>query len=161
MQNQTGFTLVELVVVILIGGILAVTVLPKFFSVDGENLQGQRDQLLALTHQLQLQSMQDTANLTATCPTLAITATAAGFTCAADGSFTLDANNSQQISWQANAVVMNRAAVPAQLPLPLQLRFNSWGVPQGACAGGCAITLSQPPIEHKFCVERSGYIHLC
>jgi prepilin-type N-terminal cleavage/methylation domain-containing protein len=29
MQNQTGFTLVELVVVILIGGILAVTVLPK------------------------------------------------------------------------------------------------------------------------------------
>ncbi|MBU2178910.1 MAG: type II secretion system GspH family protein, partial [Gammaproteobacteria bacterium] len=79
MQNQTGFTLVELVVVILIGGILAVTVLPKFFSVEDETLQGQRDQLLALTHQLQQQSMQDTANLSATCPTLVINTTAAGF----------------------------------------------------------------------------------
>jgi len=155
MQNQAGFTLVELVVVILIGGILAVTVLPKFFSVDGENLQGQRDQVLALTHQLQLQSMQDTANLTATCPTLVITATAAGFTCAADGSFSIDANNPQQISWHVDADVSSSAGIP------LQLRFDSWGRPQGACANGCNIILSQNNIEQRICIERSGYIHLC
>ena len=159
MQNQTGFTLVELVVVILIGGILAVTVLPKFFSVDGENLQGQRDQLLALTHQLQLQSMQDTASLLTTCPTLVITNTAAGFAtsnaCIATASFSQDPANPQQIIWQAGATVTSTVG------LPLLLRFDSWGRPQGACSDGCSIDLQLNSIEHKVCVERSGYIRLC
>ena len=159
MQNQTGFTLVELVVVILIGGILAVTVLPKFFSVDGENLQGQRDQLLALTHQLQLQSMQDTANLPIICPTLVITNTAAGFAennaCDATADFTQDAENPQQIIWQADA------AISSDVGLPLLLRFDSWGRPQDACASGCNINLSQNNIDQRICIERSGYIHIC
>lgn len=159
MQNQTGFTLVELVVVILIGGILAVTVLPKFFSVEDENLQGQRDQLLALTHQLQLQSMQDTANLTTTCPTLVITNTAAGFAennaCNAAAGFDQDAENPQQIIWQADAAISSDAG------LPLLLRFDSWGRPQGACINGCDIRLIQNGIQQRICVDRSGYIHLC
>jgi MSHA pilin protein MshC len=159
MQNQTGFTLVELVVVILIGGILAVTVLPKFFSVEDENLQGQRDQLLALTHQLQLQSMQDTANLTTTCPTLVITNTAAGLAennaCNPTAGFVQDAENPQQIIWQADA------AISSDVGLPLLLRFDSWGRPQGACINGCDIRLIQNGIQQRICVERSGYIHLC
>jgi len=159
MQNQTGFTLVELVVVILIGGILAVTVLPKFFSVEDETLQGQRDQLLALTHQLQLQSMQDTASLATSCPTLVVSNTAAGFAdsnaCTASASFSPDASNPQQIIWQTGATVSSSVG------LPLLLRFDSWGRPQGACAGGCQITLSQNSIAQRICVNSSGYLQLC
>lgn len=159
MQNQTGFTLVELVVVILIGGILAVTVLPKFFSVEDESLQGQRDQLLALTHQLQLQSMQDTAALATACPTLVITNTAAGFAvsnaCTATASFNPDASNPQQILWQAGA------SITSSVGLPLILRFDSWGRPQGACANGCSVNLNQNGIDQRICVNRSGYIQLC
>jgi MSHA pilin protein MshC len=162
MQNQTGFTLVELVVVILIGGILAVTVLPKFFSVEDETLQGQRDQLLALTHQLQQQSMQDTANLSATCPTLVINTTAAGFAssnaCLASASFVVDSTNPQQIIWQSGAVV-KLDNVP--LAAPLLLRFDSWGRPQGACMNGCSIGLQLNSIEQKVCLNSSGYIQLC
>jgi MSHA pilin protein MshC len=159
MQNQTGFTLVELVVVIVIGGILAVTVLPKFFSVEDESLQGQRDQLLALTHQLQQQSMQDTANLSATCPTLVINTTAAGFAssnaCLASASFIADSTDPQQIVWQTGAIISSSAG------MPLQLRFDSWGRPQGSCAGGCTLSLSQNGIDQRICLNGSGYIQLC
>lgn len=159
MQNQTGFTLVELVVVILIGGILAVTVLPKFFSVEDENLQGQRDQLLALTHQLQLQSMQDTASLSTTCPALVITNTVAGFAesnaCNPTASFNPDASNPQHIFWQAGATATSTVG------LPLLLRFDSWGRPQGTCNSGCNINLKLNGVDQRICVERSGYIHLC
>lgn len=159
MQSQTGFTLVELVVVILIGGILAVTVLPKFLSFEDESLQGQRDQLLALSHQLQLQSMQDTASLSTSCPTLVITETAAGFAesnaCNAAASFNQNSENPQQISWQTGAIISS------DVGLPLLLRFDSWGRPQGACANGCSIQLSLNNVEQRLCLNRSGYLQLC
>ena len=160
MQNQTGFTLVELVVVILIGGILAVTVLPKFFSVEDENLQGQRDQLLALTHLLQLQSMQDTVNSSTLCPTIVLSATQAGIAttnpCLASASFSADVNDPNQIQFGSEASLAVSGAT-----LPLLLRFDSWGRPTGACANGCTFTMTQSSATFKVCLHASGFIQSC
>ena len=103
--------------------------------------------------------MHDTANLLTTCPTLVITNTAAGFAennaCNAAASFDQDAENPQQIIWQADA------DVSSDVGLPLLLRFDSWGRPQGTCNSGCNINLKLNGIDQRICVERSGYIHLC
>lgn len=157
--KTTGFTLVELVVVLLIGGILAITVLPKFMTVDAEEVLAQRDQLLSLTRQLQLQSMQDTASLNTLCPTLVLTSTAAGAAstnpCLASATFVFDANNPQQIDLSQADVTVSTGV------LPLLLRFDSWGRPQGSCAGGCVITLSKAGQQAKLCLAASGYQSTC
>lgn len=156
---STGFTLIELLVVILLISILSVSVLPKLFSVESQTLQGQRDQLLALLHQLQLQSMQDTANLDVSCPTLVVSSALAGFassnTCTAAASLVADSSDPQQIIWQTGALVSSTAG------MPVLVRFDSWGRPSGSCAAGCSFSLSQHNVEYRICINSSGFISLC
>ncbi|HAW94514.1 TPA: hypothetical protein DCX24_18580, partial [Candidatus Azambacteria bacterium] len=48
MQRHTGFTLIELIVVLVIIGVLAVSLLPRFFSGSGTNEYLYRDQAFSL-----------------------------------------------------------------------------------------------------------------
>ena len=56
-----GFTLVELVLVIVLIGVLSVTVAPRFFSSSGYDQVAVRDQLIQLLRQAQLQTMNSSA----------------------------------------------------------------------------------------------------
>ncbi|QUM78269.1 prepilin-type N-terminal cleavage/methylation domain-containing protein [Moritella sp. 24] len=57
MYKKLGFTLIELVVIILLTGILAATAIPKFIGQDGFETETYRDQLLQLTKTVQQQAM--------------------------------------------------------------------------------------------------------
>lgn len=158
--SRNGFTLVELVVVILIMGIMAISVYPRFISADSETAQSQRDILLALSHLVQLQSMQDTVNSSTLCPTIVLSATQAGIAttnpCLASASFSADVNDPNQIQFGSEASLAVSGAT-----LPLLLKFDSWGRPTGACANGCTFTMTQSSATFKVCLHASGFIQSC
>lgn len=57
MQKKSGFTLIELVIVVILTGILAATAIPKFIGNDSFEVQAYRDQLLQLLKTVQQQAM--------------------------------------------------------------------------------------------------------
>jgi MSHA pilin protein MshC len=59
-QKNNGFSLIELVVVILMISIMAVTVLPKFFTSNGFEEFTYRDEIITKLRAIQLRSMQQT-----------------------------------------------------------------------------------------------------
>lgn len=165
MQQHRGFTLIELVVVMLLAGILAVTVLPKLFAIDSETSQSQRDQVLALAFLVQQQSMQDTVNLAVRCPTLRLSGSGVAIAtqnpCQPSASYLPDADDPQQLQLAANSSLAVTNLADSSLNLPLLLRFDSWGRPTGACSNGCRIKVQQGNSSAQLCFNASGYLSSC
>ena len=61
-NNNYGFTLIELIVVVILISIMAVTVLPKFFTSNGFEEFTYRDELITKLRAIQLRSMQQTTD---------------------------------------------------------------------------------------------------
>lgn len=59
-MSNKGFTLIELIVVIILISILAVTVVPKFLSSKGFEEYSYRDELIVKLRAIQLRTMQQT-----------------------------------------------------------------------------------------------------
>lgn len=62
LENSNGFTLVELIIVIVLIGILAVTAGPAFFGRSGVDAVLYQDRLVGLLRLQQQRAMQDTTN---------------------------------------------------------------------------------------------------
>jgi len=99
--QDAGFTLIELLVVILLISILAATAASRFFTTDEIQPQQQRDAVINLLRQVQMQSMQDSSGVYSRCPTLLLQSTVAGIArqnaCNASASFTVDSSDLSQI----------------------------------------------------------------
>ena len=63
-KKELAFTLIELIVVIILISIMAVTVLPKFFTSNGFEEFTYRDELITKLRAIQLRSMQQTTDVT-------------------------------------------------------------------------------------------------
>lgn len=75
-HKSRGFTLIELIIVILLISIMAVTVVPKFLSSKGFEEYTYRDELITKLRAIQLRVMQQTNN--STCQTIQVNSSVIG-----------------------------------------------------------------------------------
>lgn len=159
--TSAGFTLLELVTVLLVLALLAVTVSSRWSGTADIQVQQQRDQLLSLLRRVQIQSMQDSAGLATRCPTLQLTATQAALpaagSCAASYVIPADANDANQLLFAPTTQVSTNFGA-----LPKVLRFNALGETSAFCQSDvCQITLTGGGLTASICLHASGYLQPC
>lgn len=144
--NQRGFTLIELIMVMVVVGILAVFVAPRFFDANIFKARGFADQVQATLRYAQKEAI---AQRRFVCVSFTAT-TVSLFT----GATIPCATPFPSISGSGNYVVTSPSSSITISPVPAALAFNGLGQPQPnaqatVVAGGTTITVE----------AETGYVH--
>lgn len=169
-----GFTLVELVTVVLLISILAVSVAPKFDGTASYEAHTHRAQLIAALRLTQQRAMQQTDSSDSYCNHIVFEKSA---------NYTrygvpdrIDCNNltfptpTPIEDWVPDAtghlvdsryqITFNMVKDDVILTNPTIVSFDWMGVPKGNCAGGCEINVSSSVDTLKIYIEEEGYINV-
>lgn len=149
---QKGFTLVELVTVIIVIGILAVTILPRFSGSQDFEAHSFRVQLISALRLTQQRAMQNTDFQY--CNQLVI---------ASDKYGVPDVSNCAVTSFAATfkpdatgMIVDDRYTISFS---PAIVQFDTLGRPLKDCFGGCDIIVSSAVESLKITIDAQGYIY--
>ena len=165
-MNNKGFTLIELIVVIILIGILAVSVAPKFDGTASYEAHTHRAQLISALRLTQQRAMQQTDSLDGYCHEIVFDDVESRYgipnriTCdptapVFPSSWETDATGHTvdaryQITYDVNGLVN-----------PQTIGFDWMGRPTKSCAGGCEINVIHPTeTSLKIYIEEEGYIHV-
>ncbi|MFQ2274820.1 Tfp pilus assembly protein FimT/FimU [Aeromonas hydrophila] len=162
--RSDGFTLIELVIVILLLGILSAFAVPKWLGKGGFETQTLRDELLTRLRLVQTMNMHEPVDR---CTQLVveasrfahITLAVTGAACPVPGPMT---------GWSGNQRTRGRPVTPsAGMTISLNnnssfvIRFDQLGRPLGDCptVTGCALQVSDGRETGRIKIESEGYIH--
>jgi MSHA pilin protein MshC len=176
-SKSAGFTLIELIIVVLLLGIVSATALPRFLGKAGVEEITAQDQIISVLRRMQTQAMQQTS--AAFCHQLILTQTQLGFPnilpCDADTTTTqltaaADQNSTLQFNIPANSSLslslFNTSAVTggSSQTLPFLFQFNALGQVVSSAGGvittGLRIEITDA-VTYRICIEPEGYIHSC
>jgi MSHA pilin protein MshC len=153
-----GFTLIELIIVIIILGILSVTVAPKFFNAKGFSEYGYRTDVIAKLRLIQLKAMQQTQAIpqanNSYCHRVLLTATKLGTPDDCDDTPNFDS------TWQDSATKV-KIADQDNVEFSSNITGNSFvfdSMGRPSCAAPCQIIIiGEQTISVQ--IESEGYIH--
>jgi MSHA pilin protein MshC len=150
MSNRTlGFTLIELIVVLVLIGVLAVSVVPRFFDASGTAEYLYRDQALNILRRVQIQAMQCTDCGSQSVMVLGDRIFSGTNACLNDATHLCIAPR------DSSTITVTKTG------FNIQLNFDSSGRPLSNCAtGSCRIAI-QGAVTLPICIEAEGYIHPC
>lgn len=158
-QRQTGFTLVELIVVIILLGILSVYAAPRLFGVSGVAVYSVQDELLSSLRLTQIRAM----NRAGQCNRWIMSATRAQ-----QVSLEQDAGDCAS-SLPSNTDDASAVAITSEPRVTLSissdtgasyLDFDNMGRADQCENNGCTIEITGED-QTRICIETEGYIHEC
>ena len=174
MHKKSGFTLIELVIVIILLGILAATALPKFIGNNSFEAQTYRDQLLQLLKTVQQQAMSCDLDCRASlagnprdpltgnayaCNRVVITTErfCIPTNCGTSLPTSFSANQLGMSVTEANSANVSFSVSGTVNISTTTLEFDSWGIVSN-CTSGCNISIiGDQPLTIR--IEPQGYIH--
>jgi len=155
-----GFTLIELVVVILVLSVLAVSVVPKLSGTSDYQDITHRDNVVSLLRTVQQRAMQNTQGTT--CHRVRFQANVIGLsaqksdeTCDT-GVITTNGTNDFLVLTGIDSYTAQNSATSAIT----YIDFNELGQPSvntGTCNSNCQVNIGSQYV----CIESQGYIHVC
>ncbi|MGM0907119.1 MAG: prepilin-type N-terminal cleavage/methylation domain-containing protein [Pseudomonadota bacterium] len=157
MKSQ-GFTLIELIIILVIIGILAVSAAPIIIGDGGIQSQAVRERAVSVLRNIQLSAMQNTDQCVASVINTDRLGAPTSGDCSSGLSLSAGATEEpDRINTTNNVVVALNGG-----SLPITIIFDGLGRPTGnACAAGCTLTFSDNSATHSLCIESEGYIHPC
>jgi len=152
-----GYSLVELVIVLIIIGVLAVTAVPRFFASNGFEEYSYQNELVSTLRAVQLRAMQQTANDVCHSVYINTTQDIVGLLATDTG----NADNCHTSTFHSDitqiAIDASHSVNVSSSEADNKFSFDSLGRPQG-CSIPCQVMITgQETLTVQ--IESEGYIH--